>query len=149
MLYMSEGQVNCMRILKYQGSFKATHTVRHPIKLPSNARWKARTSPHHSRSSLADVWNPCGEERCCFMHCSLSLVCWICRSMLRLIPAPTKVNYQYYQMFKPWTCTNSQVFGLQCIAPILWNQMSSLLWNFIYCLLKKGDCQLTTWWHQF
>lgn len=39
-------------------------TVRHPIRLCSKGRWKARGSPHQSSSSVAAVWKFAGFCKC-------------------------------------------------------------------------------------
>ena len=40
-------------------------TVRHPMRLCSKGRWKARGSPHQSSSSVAAVWKFAGFCKCC------------------------------------------------------------------------------------
>lgn len=40
-------------------------TVRHPIRLCSKGRWKARGSPHQSSNSVAAVWKFAGFCKCC------------------------------------------------------------------------------------
>lgn len=55
--------------------------VKQPIRLCSNGLWKALGSPHQSRSSVAALWKFAGFCKCCFMHCSRSLVCCMCLSI--------------------------------------------------------------------
>ena len=44
---------------------KAILTVKQPMRPFSNGRWNALVSEHHSRSSLAALWNPVVEASCC------------------------------------------------------------------------------------
>lgn len=49
-------------------------TVRHPIRLCSKGRWKARGSPHQSSNSVAAVWKLAGFCKCWKRKCGETLV---------------------------------------------------------------------------
>lgn len=48
-----------------------TLTVKQPIRLCSKGRWKARGSPHQSKSSVAALWKLAGFWRCCGQKAAL------------------------------------------------------------------------------
>lgn len=56
--------MNCYWPLRLWGQNERL-TVRHPIRLCSKGRWKARGSPHQSSNSVAAVWKFAGFCKCC------------------------------------------------------------------------------------